>query len=365
MTDHEKMKSDVESTLDALISPARKVSSHEAAEKISTVGTGYIKTCAERPAKVTSAIAAAADEGEDEDEDELYHGPSTPGVPRFFSNLWGTTIERVHNAPVEEQAHTEHITRLVDLVGKLKENSQPEAQEWLIGGEKAPWDHLPLLGSTIRDAYNEPIDTMGLESSTLLSQEAQTTVAGAFQLESQHLSDESSQSDAIRLAKSRHRWLSLQAFISRLWRDCGCHDYALYALWALRSALEDWPESPPKFDAKCETFEESPAYLAFQVEAASIWICNTAPLMYKCTEIWGPKGKDNWPKNAGAPGRGGRRWDGEDGYDREHKRWKLWKDVLGEIVQWCDGAGNDQMQGWKVKDAATRALEAMKEAERQ
>ncbi|KAH7317518.1 hypothetical protein B0J17DRAFT_724359 [Rhizoctonia solani] len=349
---HEKMKSDIESTLDSLLAPTPGLSCAEAIQRISTIGSVYLETCASPSSKVS--------EGADEEEEDSFPGTNTPGVPGFFSNLWGSVIERVHNAPFGEPAHEYYITRLIDLVRETKGNPQPG--EWLIGDEKCGWNDLPLLGQTIRDVYNEPINTMGFESSALLSQECQNAVAGALQLESQHLSG-GSQSDAIRLANSRHRWLSLQSFISRLWRDCGCDGYALYAIWALRSALEDWPEFPPACDGKYDSFEESPAYLAFQVESASIWICNAASLMYKCTEIWGPNGNPDWPKRAGAPGRGGRRWGGVDGYDREHKRWQLWKDVLGEIVQWCEGAGKDQMQGWRVKDAANRALEAMKEAE--
>ncbi|KAG8755565.1 hypothetical protein FRC11_005946 [Ceratobasidium sp. 423] len=350
---HDKMKLEVQSTLDALVSPTAPISCPEATQRISAINNDYLKTCAERSAGLTKGTGG--------DDDDPYHGTSTPGVPAFFSNLWGTVIEQVHNAPVEEDAHKDHISRLVDLVDRTKNNSQPEGGEWLIGDEKCGWKDLPLLGQTIRDVYNEPINTMTFESSALLSSEGQTAVAGATQLESQHLGGGDSQPHAIRLAVARHRWLSLQSFISRLWRDCKCDSYALYALWALRAGLEDWPESPPSFGAQYGTFEESPGYLALQVEAAAIWIHNTATLMYQCTEIWGPNGNPDWPKRAGAPGKGGRRWSGVDGYDREHKRWQLWKDVLGEVIQWCDRGG----QRWKVKDAATHALEAMKAAEQQ
>ncbi|CAE6450163.1 unnamed protein product [Rhizoctonia solani] len=354
---HQNMKSDVQSTLDALVSPTASISCTEAAQRISVINTNYLKMCAERAAGLT--------EGSEKDEDDPYHGTSTPGVPGFFSNLWGIVIERVHNAPVEEEAHNDHITRLVGLVDRTKNNSQPEGSEWLIGDEKCGWKDLPLLGQTIRDVYNEPIDTMTFESSALLSSEGQTAVAGAVRLEPQHLSGEDSQLNTIRLAVARHRWLSLQSFISRLWRDCKCDSYALYAVWALRSGLEDWPESPPAFGTRYSTFEESPAYLVLQVEAATIWINNAASLMYQCTKIWGPNGNPDWPKRAGAPGKGGRRWSGVDGYDREHKRWKLWKDGLGEVIQWCDREGQGQVEGWRVKDAAIRALDSMKAAEQQ
>ncbi|CAE7133179.1 unnamed protein product [Rhizoctonia solani] len=356
MSDHQKMESDIESTLDALVSRTANIPFHEAAERIYKLGTDYINT--------RTQLFAGSSAGNDEDCVGIYGGPTTPGAPRFFMQLWGALVNRVQHPPLEAEVHEEHITRLVDFVSSIQAKTHPEGEEWFIGGQKCRWDSLPLLGAEIRDAHNEQIDTMDFNSSILLSQEAQTAVAGAVQLEPKHLTDESTESDIIRLAKSRHQWLSFQSFISRLWRDCGRNEYAMYAIWALRPALEDWPESPPACDTKYETLEESPAYLAFQVEAASVWICNTASLMYECTEIYGPRGDPNWPTR-NAPGRGGRRWDGVDGYDREHKRWQLWKDVLGEVIQWCDRAAKDQMQGWKVRDAAVRALEAMKAAERQ
>ncbi|CAE6496537.1 unnamed protein product [Rhizoctonia solani] len=356
MSNLDKMKSDIESALGSLVSSTHNILPTEANRRLYEIGNEYFKICSERSAQTAGSTA--------EEEEDFDRGNSTPGVPQFFSTLWETVIGCVNNSPVQEQAHSEHITRLVDLVGKIKDNSQSENGEWSIRGEKCGWSTLPLLGQTLRDHYNEPIDTMRFSSSSLLCREGQASVAGAFQLETSHLHGGESESDVTRLAKSRHQWLSLQSFISLLWRDCGYSDYALYAIWALRSGLEDWPESPPVYGTECDTFEESPAYLAFQVEAATIWICNTAPLMYKCTEIWGPKGNPDWPKRAGAPGRGGKRWDGVDGYDHDHKRWQVWKDVLNKVILWCGSAGNEKFQDSKVNYASKRALDAMEQAER-
>ncbi|CAE6455203.1 unnamed protein product [Rhizoctonia solani] len=351
----QKMESDLESVLGSLVTPTPTISPHEAAERIYTLGNDYIHA--------RSFAGSLADD--EEDDAESYGGPTTPGVPHFFWRLWSTLVDYVHYAPVEEQAHDDRITRVVDFISQIKAKSQPKGEDWLLGSIKCRWGELPLLGPEIRAVCNNIESGFFDPSRSLLSQEAQAAVAGAVQLEPQQLTSEGTQSDVIRLAKCRHQWLSLQVFISRLWRDCGCDGYEMSAIWALRPALEDWPESPPACDTKFKTFEESPAYLAFQVEAASIWICNTAPLMYRCTIIMGPNGAPDWRvETHGAPGRGGRRWNGVDGYDREHKRWQLWKDVLGEVVQWCDRVGKDEMKGRKVKDAAIRALEALKTAER-
>lgn len=166
------------------------------------------------------------------------------------------------------------------------------------------------------------------------------------------------------LATERYKWLALQEFISRLWRDCQCDDYALTGIWALRDALEDWPTTPPPFDTIPSSYEESPAYRAFLVEAAAIWICNTAPLMYANSQAWGKNGRPDWPDNAGTPGRGGKRWEGFDGYDAEHRRWELWKQVLQEVIQWCDTqSAIGHMKGWRVKEEANNALKAMAAAD--
>ncbi|CUA74165.1 hypothetical protein RSOLAG22IIIB_10997 [Rhizoctonia solani] len=352
MSISQKMQSDIESVLNALI--ASTISSDEAAERIYTVGTDFI-----RARSVPGSLA----DGDEHDVD-LYGDPTTPGVPSFFYELWSTLLNYIDRVPAEEHARDDCVARLVDTVRQLKAKPQLEGKDWLIAGDKCRWDSLPHLGRNVRDVYYD-IDTTHIDPAVLRSQEAQAAVAGALQLEPQHLASEDPVSDTINLAKSRHRWLSLQAFISGLWRDCGCNEYDIYAIWALRPALEDWPESPPACGAQYETLEDSPAYLAFQVEAASIWICNTAPLMYRCTTLMGPNGVPDWDMSAGAPGRGGRRWKGVDGYDSEHKRWQVWKGVLGEVVQWCDRQGKDQMKGWKVKDAAIRSLEALKAAEHQ
>ncbi|CUA68379.1 hypothetical protein RSOLAG22IIIB_07894 [Rhizoctonia solani] len=350
----QKMESEIKSILDSLVAPTSHISPHEAAERVYTLGNDYIHA---------RSVPGSLAEGEVDDV-ELYHGSTTPGVSHFFWYLWSTFMYHVHHAPAEEQARDDRIARLVDFVNQIKTKPQPEGKVWLIRDEKLKWSDLVKLGPEIRESYYD-IETGRFDPSTLLSEEAQAVVAGAVQPEWQQPTSNGTESDIIRLAKSRHRWLSSQEFTSRLWRDCGCDQYDIYAIWALRRALEDWPEFPPACGTKYEDFEQSPAYLAFQVEAASIWICNTAPLMYRCTTLMGPNGVPDWPTTDGAPGKGGRRWNGVDGYDREHKRWQLWKDMLGEVVQWCDRAGKDQKKGWKVKDAAIRALDALKAAEQQ
>ncbi|CAE6439619.1 unnamed protein product [Rhizoctonia solani] len=346
-----QMASSIESTLDTLLSTPG-IPSTEAAERLSTICTGYLATFAQHyPGKPNT---------------HENYGLSTPGLPTFLWRLWSGVFTRVLNSPIEEPVSYTYITPLIELIGKLKDTPPSEGEQWIVMGETCCWRDLPLLGLECRENFNGPFPTVFTfrPYTRLLSQEGQLAISGASLFELQDLGSDNSESAGKYLANCRRGWLSTQSFISRLWRDCDCN-YSLYALWAMRTALEDWPESPPSFDTQYDTLEESPAYLALEVEAAAIWIFNTAPLMYQCTEIWGPNGNLDWPDNAGLPGIGGRRWKGVDGYDREHKRWELWRDLFGEVIRWCDGAGKEHMQGWKVRDAATRALETMKEVEQQ
>ncbi|CAE6450230.1 unnamed protein product [Rhizoctonia solani] len=352
-SDHQaQLSANINSILDALLSTP-DVSPSDAAKQITTLATDYFRTCAQPSADPT------------EDTNNENYGPCTPEIPIFFECLWGMVVRQAKSAPVEKPAQREHTTRLVELVCKIKGNRHPEGEEWFIHGQRCSWEDLPLLGLEIRESYNGPFDSpyFWKANAMLLSQEAQIAMAGASRFQSQGSTNGDPETLSEQVAESRHSWLSLQPFICRLWSDCHCNSYAVYAIWAIRPALEDWPETPPSFDAQHDNYERSPAYLALEVEVASIWICKTAPLMYKCTEIWGPNGNPDWNINS-APGQGGRRWDGVDGYDREHKRWQLWKAVLAEVIRWCDGPGSVHMKGWKVKDAATGAMEVMNEVER-
>ncbi|KAJ1300096.1 hypothetical protein OPQ81_002578 [Rhizoctonia solani] len=329
-----KMESDVVSTLDALLSTSG-ISPTEAAGRLSAICTAYLKTCARLFPGGPNAY-------------ENYR-LSTPGLPTFFYHLWSRVFQRVLGAPIEEPAHNEYITRLIELVNRVKEIPHPEGEEWLIMNETCSWKDLPLLGMEARDKFNGPWPTVFTfrPYASLLSREGQLAIAGASQPEPHDPSSTAPESPVSYLAKCRGAWLSTQSFISRLWRDCDS-DYSSYAISRMCSVLEDWPHPPPSFDAKYSTLEESPAYFALEVEAAAIWIYNTAPLMYECTKIMGPNGNPDWTWNS-TPGMGGRRWDGVDGYDAGHKRWQLWKHILGEVIQWCNSAGEDRMQGWKTR----------------
>lgn len=179
-----------------------------------------------------------------------------------------------------------------------------------------------------------------------------------------------SEDESIKFALTRRKeWLAFQGFMARLWSEAGLEMYAKSSVWAARDALEDWPTEPPviisgPLTGEPPRAEETPACRALMVEAIAVWLHYAGPQIYACTEIWGPNGNPDWKQNQGAPGRGGARWDGVDGMDKEKKRWGLWKDVLKEIAAWYDReASAGRGEGWKVKRAVAEALKAMEAAE--
>lgn len=98
----------------------------------------------------------------------------------------------------------------------------------------------------------------------------------------------------------------------RLWKEDIAH-FDVYGLWAMCEGLEDLDMNKPEgFDVVV------PRELAIQAAAACIE--EAAATMYACREIMGPNGRDDWPENRGAPGLGGKRWKGVDGYHPDRCR---------------------------------------------
>jgi hypothetical protein len=133
-------------------------------------------------------------------------------------------------------------------------------------------------------------------------------------------------------ATARTRWLALHTFLARLWAERGVSLLALNALWAARDALE-YPA-----DSAGRPGSEALGPRALRIETAAIWLKIAGREMYASREIWGPRGNEDWPENAGKPGRGGELWDGVDGYDLG--RWAVWKDSLEGIVKEQDLSEN-------------------------
>ncbi|KAG9125022.1 hypothetical protein FRC07_009282 [Ceratobasidium sp. 392] len=279
--------------------------------------------------------------------ESLKHKDEDNRLSEFFCVLWNTLLDSFLSEP--SLVRMELVRALISGLQKV----EPERDI------KIDWQELPFLGQCVRENYNLPIDTTSFDPAQLLSPIMQDALAGIPP-------PPGASEDSIRLTQQRDRWLLLQQFLASLWAYHGRDEYALYALWALRDGLEDWPEPNSSPSSCCDSFESSPAYLALNVQAASIWIRIAGSLMYNETRVWGPNGNPDWPTCAGAPGRGGERWNGVDGYDSEHKRWEVWKDVLRLVIGWyreetCKGTC--MIDRWAVGDFARVALRYMEVVE--
>ncbi|CAE6424144.1 unnamed protein product [Rhizoctonia solani] len=286
----------------------------------------------------------------------------TPGIETFFWHIWGRVFSDFgRREPDYDQGVSMDVERTIAFAKAAQELPQGK-YVWTVWGEDVDLRSLPLLAPAIRDANNGIFYYTGPSDAEMARPEVQNTLAGAGT--SGH-TDESVTISFVR----RKEWLNLQAFIAKLLSEVGFKEYLIHGIWAARDGLEDWPTEPPTIiteqpSGEPPSGEDTAGYRALMVEGAAIWLYLAAPQLYACTEIWGPNGNPEWKRNAGAPGRGGARWKGVDGMDPEKKRWALWKDVLREVVAWYDkevsaGRGN----GWKVKQIALKALDAMAAAE--
>ena len=135
----------------------------------------------------------------------------------------------------------------------------------------------------------------------------------------------------------------------RLWAE-EVADFELYGIWMMRKGLEDLDLDQP--DVLSDPDQASfliyglPETRTLSIEEASVCVEIAGAKMYKSSAIYGPNGNSNWDR-PNAPGGGGARWTGVDGYHID--RWKLWKTVFEEIIN-AEGTPN----------VRTKAVEAAK-----
>jgi hypothetical protein len=103
------------------------------------------------------------------------------------------------------------------------------------------------------------------------------------------------------------RRINFNRFYARLWEE-GIMDCGIYGLHALRLGVEN---------------EDVREEQSLRIEAAASWVLLAARMMFLSREIYGPRGNPDWPSNQGIRGRGGRLWNGVDGYTPA--RWAFWK----------------------------------------
>lgn len=258
------------------------------------------------------------------------HG-DTPGLEGFLWHFWTLMIHAVEE---DERLHA----RVLDILAHLKARESPAG--WRIWGVSVKvWSSLSLFGPVVREEFNGPrpyVDNKAIH---------EWSRSEADLLAALHASP-SADDRAQAIVAAGRRYLALHHFLASAWALDLFPSGELYALWAMRPALEYAADSPQ--------YERVPR--ALEVEAAAAWVAHAAGRMYACKEIFGPQGHEGWPATKGAPGRGGEKWDGVDGYDP--KRWQLWKAGFEEVVR-------DKGEQQHVKRAAEVALVAMERAEQE
>ncbi|KAL1742652.1 hypothetical protein HDZ31DRAFT_83972 [Schizophyllum fasciatum] len=271
-------------------------------------------------ARVQEASAKAANDA------DANHDAGTPGLESFLYDLWSAVI---HMAEEDEAHHA----RLLDLLAELKKTKK---QDWRVYSTPASLSELSTFGWIVRDFFESPQVDMGGEPVRSTPEDAEL------------FAEDHTGADATPRARAftdaRQRYLRLQRFLARTWA-AGLWPCADFALWMLRDALEYGPKEVTAWQRRFPR--------ALIIEVAAQWAVFAGREMYACREVMGPNGNPEWPRNAGAPGRGGPRWKGVDGYDPE--RWRLWKETFAKIAE--------EGERENVRKAAREAAEAMAKVE--
>jgi hypothetical protein len=135
-------------------------------------------------------------------------------------------------------------------------------------------------------------------------------------------------------------WTNVNFFWARL-TEKGLVDLSLYAIWRMRTALEEEQQD----DSEGTAAQKYDAY----VPAAVSWIFGMGRALYT-------KEKDLAPtdRKQGNPAKGGELWEGKAEFSKA--RWALWKERLGYISK-LESVSD------KTKNISRDALEAMERAE--
>ena len=135
-------------------------------------------------------------------------------------------------------------------------------------------------------------------------------------------------------------WANVNFFYARI-TEKGLQDLSIYAIWSMRSALENEAQD----DAEGPAVQKYNVY----VPAAASWIFGMGRALYT-------KDTDLTPsdRKQGNPAKGGELWKGKAAFSKE--RWGLWKERLAAISKM------DEVSD-KTKNISRDAIEAMERAE--
>ncbi|KAF2257154.1 hypothetical protein BU26DRAFT_37137 [Trematosphaeria pertusa] len=218
-------------------------------------------------------------------------------------DLWYSVI---HSSKRISYRDTESQSKIVAFMEAFKNHSDPPSQS------KEPfYAVLPAFNMASREAYNN----------------SPGAGAGFFDPEIQ-------------------AWANYNYFLACLTKD-GIDDIYLYAIWAMREALEN-VQKDEDVDERMKPATACQKYDAY-VPAAAVWVFALGTKLYEKEQDLTPTNR-----NQGNPARGGELWTGRAEFSKE--RWGLWKRRFQEI------SGMEELKK-ETRDVAREAVEAMEKAE--
>ncbi|KAH7312396.1 hypothetical protein B0I35DRAFT_436896 [Stachybotrys elegans] len=222
--------------------------------------------------------------------DKLYPaGASSEDAENFLWNLW-TLFERVvRKIPAGDDRHQ----GLISVVEKLKSIDRETIQLW--GKDTKVWSDLPMLGPTMREAWNTrpALDGTGQDASSIAE------------------------------------WVSLNSFAARA-LSASLQPWENFAIWELRAALEETSTSSTARDSN--------------LASSSEWFIHAGKVLYDL----GRHPVELSETDARAL-RTGELLDAKPGFSEE--RWKFWSAKMKEMAK--------QAEAKTLKERAEKALDVI------
>lgn len=215
-----------------------------------------------------------------------------------FMDLWYSLI---HSARRISHRDLHKHNSVIELVAAFKNHSIPENEKY-----NYLYHSMTDFSMACREAYND---------------KPQATQNGFFDIEIE-------------------AWANINHFFALVTAQ-GLEDLSIFAIWAMREALE----TPQEDDDGATAAQKLDAY----IPAATAWVIGTGENLFK-------KQKDLTPTDPkqGNPARGGKLWEGKAEFSKD--RWEFWKNRFYEISSF-EGLKE------KTRDIAKDAVQGMERAE--
>lgn len=247
--------------------------------------------------------------------DELYDDGCEIQASMSLRGTWAVFNAIIPQIPYDHQAHV----KLAQLIVGLKNRPSPTHNKRKFDDmQHVLWADLPYWRPKCRHTWAPAAD------------EARDAIRESllFGLPPEGLEQE--------LSSIQQGWTRCNAFVARLTTIPGAPDYEVYAIHALRWALE--------------VKDLSPQDIGMNVPAAAVWISYAGEWIYSSQREWDPLHSEGHAD----PAHGGTLWNGKKGFCSE--RWALWKESFRMVAE------NDAVIG-EARQFARRAVEKMTQIE--